>query len=122
MTLRSLFLIIFLFVTSTAYAEIVFQTDFNASPDWQSKQTVSKDAGGFDISWSLSRADTCDEYCPPQGFASYRAAASTWGDDQMKDTFVLSAEGARGGSGKGITYNVEVTGEYGIWSGGSLDV
>ena len=108
---------------SPASAEILFQDNFDNSPDWQSNQTVSKSvSGGYDISFSMTRSDTCTTNCPPQGWTSYRAASSQWTDDRGKDTYILNSDGARGGSGKGITYNVEVTGNYGTWSGGSLDI
>jgi len=106
----------------SAVAEIIFQDNFDNSPDWQSNQTVNKGAGGYDIAWSNSRADECTTNCPPQGWTSYRAASSHWDDDRRKDTFILDAAGARGGTGKGITYNVEVSGHFGTWSGGSLDI
>ncbi len=108
---------------SPAFAEILFQDNFDNSPDWQSNQTVNKSqSGGYDISFGQTRFDTCTTNCPPQGWTSYRAASSHWTDDRRKDTYVLSSEGARGGSGKGITYNVEVSGTYGTWAGGSLDL
>ena len=109
---------------SPAFAKILFQDNFDNSPDWQSHQTVNKSVypDGYDISWGQSRADKCTTLCPPQGWTSYRAASSHWTDDRRKDTYILSTEGARGGSGKGITYNVEVSGYFGTWSGGSLDI
>lgn len=108
---------------SPAFAEILFQDNFDNSPDWQSNQTVNKSvSGGYDISWTMTRSDTCTTNCPPQGWTSYRASSSLWTDDRGKDTYVLNSAGARGGSGKGITYNVEVSGDYGTWSGGSLDI
>jgi len=108
---------------SPAFAEILFQDNFDNSPDWQSKQTVNKSqSDGYDISFGQTRSDTCTTNCPPQGWTSYRTASSFWTDDRRKDTYVLSSEGARGGSGKGITYNVEVSGSFGTWAGGSLDI
>ncbi len=104
-------------------AEIIFEDNFDNSPDWQSNQTVNKSqSGGYDISWTQTRSDICTTLCPPQGWTSYRAASSQWTDDRRKDTYILNSEGARGGTGKGITYNVEVSGDYGVWSGGSLDL
>jgi hypothetical protein len=118
-----LFTTIVLQNSSPVFAEILFQDNFDSSPDWQSQQTIHKSQpGGTDIAWGMTRSDNCTTYCPPQGWTSYRAASSYWIDDRRKDTYVLSSEGARGGSGKGITYNVEVTGDYGAWSGGSLDI
>lgn len=106
-----------------AYTEIIFQDNFDNSPDWQSQQTVNKSQpGGYDITWSITRSDTCTTHCPPQGWTSYRTSSSIWTDNRGKDTYVLSSEGARGGKGKGITYNVEVSGDYGTWTGGSLDI
>jgi hypothetical protein len=108
---------------SPASAEIIFQDNFDNSPDWQSNQTVHKSQqGGYDIGWGSTRADTCTTNCPPQGWTSYRAASSFWTDDRRKDTYVLNSEGARGNQGKGITFNAEVSGDYGTWAGGSLDL
>lgn len=108
---------------SLAFTEIIFQDNFNNSPDWQSNQTIKKSQpGGYDISWKNTRQDTCTSLCPPKGWTSYRTASSIWTDNRRKDTFLLNAEGARGGSGKGIVYNVEVSGTFGIWTGGSLDI
>ena len=110
-------------VTGNVKAEIIFEDNFDNSPDWQSQQTVNKSQpGGYDISWGMTRADICTTHCPPQGWTSYRTASSLWTDNRGKDTFILSSEGARGASGKGITYNVEVSGDYGTWTGGSLDI
>ena len=114
------FCTILLLSSSIATAQIIFQDNFDNSPDWQSQQTVSKtQPEGTDISWGMTRSDKCTTYCPPQGWTSYRTACSTWTDDRRKDTYILSEEGARGGSGKGITYNVEVAQN---WVGGSLDL
>ena len=108
---------------TSAFAEILFQDNFDNSPDWQSNQTVNKSQpGGYDINFGMTRADKCTTHCPPKGWTSYRAASSHWTDTRGKDTYILSSEGARGGKGKGITYNVEVSGDYGSWSGGSLDI
>lgn len=108
---------------SAARAEILFQDNFDNSPDWQSNQTVNKSAGGKDISWPTTNYKRCSPgYCPPPGWTSYRCASSTWTDDRGRDTYVISTAGARGGSGKGLTYNVESTGSYGAWAGGSLDL
>lgn len=109
--------------SSPAAAKILFQDNFDNSPDWQSNQTVNKSvAGGYDISWDITRSDKCTANCPPQGWTSYRAASSFWTDDRRKDTYILSSEGARGTQGKGITFNAEVSGNYGTWAGGSLDL
>ena len=112
---------------SPAFAEILFQDNFDNSPDWQSKQTVHKSQpDGYDIAFGMTRSDTCTTHCPPQGWTSYRAASSHFMDNRGKDTFLLNAEGARGGTGKGIVYNVESVGTlgstWGKWAGGSLDI
>lgn len=113
---------LFLFNTSPAFSEIIFQDNFDNSPDWSSQQTIKKSQpGGYDIAFPMTRADKCTTHCPPRGWSSYRTASSAWEDDRRKDTYILDSAGARGNSGKGISYNVEVTG--GIhWVGGSLDV
>ena len=114
------FCTILLLISSIATAKIIFQDNFDNSPDWQSQQTISKSQpGGRDINWGMTRSDKCTTHCPPKGWTSYRAASSIWTDDRRKDTYILSAEGARGGSGKGITYNVEVAQN---WAGGALDL
>lgn len=118
-----LLITVILFTNYTpAFSEILFQDNFDNSPDWRSNQTVNKGAGGHDISWGNSRADKCTTHCPPEGWTSYRAPSSHWKDDRRKDTFILDSTGARGDTGKGITYNIEVTGWFGTWSGGSLDL
>lgn len=99
-------------------AAIVFQDDFNSTPDWQSKQLNNGQNG---IGWDMSPTYTgaCTTYCPPQNWTAYRASQSWWLPN-LRDTFLISSEGARG-AGKGITYNVESTGVYGDWSGGGID-
>lgn len=102
---------------SSAFAGVIFQDNFDNSLDWQSQQHTIESR-----SWGNTRADICTEYCPPKGWTSYRAAPSFWKDDRRKDTFIVDNAGARGGSGKGLTYNVEVSGHFGTWAGGSLDL
>ena len=114
------FCTILLLISSIATAKIIFQDNFDNSPDWQSQQTVHKsEPEGHDINFGMTRSDRCTTFCPPQGWTSYRTASSHWADDRRKDTYILSTEGARGSSGKGITYNVEVRQN---WVGGSLDL
>ena len=113
----STFLLLIFFATQ-AFAEIIFQDNFENSPDWQSQQTVSKPAGGLDVT---SLRNTCTKYCPPQYWTGYTAASSLWSDNRRLDTFILDSTGARGGSGKGITYNVENGTDVGAgWTGGRL--
>lgn len=116
-------LIVFI-LSSPATAAVIFEDNFNTSPDWQSNQTISKSMPtGVDIGWPSTYFKTCGtNRCPPQGWTSYRAASSQWTDDRRRDTYILNSAGARGGSGKGITFNIESRGEYGLWAGGSLDL
>lgn len=118
-----LFLLVYAIISVTsATSQVIFQDNFNSSSDWQSQQTIHKSAGGTDISFSHTFRDRCTKFCPPDGWTSYRAPSSQWTDNRGQDTFLLDATGARGGKGKGITYNVESTDDYGLWAGGSLDI
>lgn len=105
-------------------AEVIFQDNFDNSPDWQSNQTISKSQpSGEDISWVHTRMDKCSTFCGPKNWTGYRAASSLWSDDRRKDTYVINAQGARGGTGKGITYNVENGMDVGAgWTGGGLNL
>ncbi len=88
-----------------SYGEILFEDNFDNSPDWQSQQTVHKSQpGGKDIAWPETWIDyPCTQYCPPQGWTFYDAASSNWTDDRRNDTYILDFTGARGGYGTGIT-------------------
>ena len=101
---------------------ILFQDNFDESPDWQSQQTVAKSVGGQDRAWPATYRGNCTTTCPPQGWTAYRTSASHFTDTPGLDTYVLSSAGARGGSGKGVTLNVESTTGYGDWAGESLDL
>ncbi len=121
------FLFTFNSVLLSANGEILFEDNFDSSPEWQSKQTVHKSIpGGFDIGWSYTRSDKCTTYCPPKGWTSYRAPSSLFTDHPGKDTYIINKDGARGGAGQGLTYNIESVGTpgetWGEWTGGSLDV
>ncbi|AKM78034.1 TPA: hypothetical protein DDZ49_03600 [Candidatus Wolfebacteria bacterium] len=113
---------IFFAVPNSSQATIIFEDNFDDSPDWQSQQTVAKSVGGNDRAWPATYVDACSSACPPQRWTAYRASASYFTDTPGNDTYVLNTDGARGGSGKGITLNVESTGSYGDWAGGSLDL
>ena len=121
--LTGLLLFIIMF-PNFAYSAVLFEDNFDSSPDWQSNQTISKSVPpGEDKGWPNTYKNNCQPgYCPPDKWTSYRTASSKWTDDRRRDTFVLNSEGARGGSGKGVTLNVESTGDYGTWAGGSLDL
>lgn len=105
-----------------ASAAILFEDNFDNSPDWQSQQTIAKSVGGTDRAWPATFTGVCTTTCPPQNWTAYRASASYFTDTPGNDTYVLNFTGARGGSGKGITLNVESSGSYGNWAGGSLDL
>ena len=122
---RLLLPLVALFVAATmVHGAVLFEDNFDSSPDWQSNQTVSKTVGGTDIAVVDDPSDGCSDnnpdvmgsYCPPKGWHGYYAAASHW-SDRGEDTYVLSSEGAYGGSGKGMTLNHE---SWGYWSGGRL--
>ncbi|MFH0925314.1 MAG: Ig-like domain-containing protein [bacterium] len=107
-----------------AFGEIIFQDNFDNSPDWQSQQTISKsETGGYDINLNRTYEKVCSDtgLCPPQGWTAYRAASSHYSDDRGHDTFILDENGARGPGGKGISYWIEGAGGDGGWSGGSLN-
>ena len=107
----------FIFLCSNAYAAVLFEDNFDSSPDWQSNQTTSKDNGGEDIAVVDDPSDGCiGDRCPPSGWYGYYVAASYWAD-RGEDTYLLSSEGAYGGTGKGLTYNHE---SVGTWAGGRL--
>ncbi|OFZ19583.1 MAG: hypothetical protein A2X94_14140 [Bdellovibrionales bacterium GWB1_55_8] len=108
---------------------IIFSDNFESSPDWHSQQTVHKSVGGVDRAWPATYSRACTTTCPPEGWTAYRAAASYFTDTPGLETFTLGAQGHRssgpgstGATGKGITRNVESSGAYGSWEGGSLDV
>jgi hypothetical protein len=123
LVLKALISIVFLFsLFTTAYCGVIFEDNFDDQPDWQSQQTVHKSVGGSDIAFAATYFETCSTYCPPGGWTSYRAPSSQWTDDRRRDTFIIDSTAARGGSGKGVTYNIESTNDYGEWSGGSLDL
>lgn len=117
-----LFLATFFLLPRLASATVLFEDNFDTSPDWYSQQTVHKSVGGTDRAWPNTYANACTATCPPQGWTAYRTSASHFTDTPGNDTYILNAAGARGGSGKGITLNVESTSAYGDWAGGSLDV
>ena len=88
---------------------VIFEDNFDDSPNWQSLQTVHKSMpGGDDKGWPNIWKDYTGtiKYNPPQNWTSFRCASSHWKDDRRRDTYLLNSEGARGGSGKGITYNI----------------
>lgn len=101
-----------------ASAAILFEDDFDDSPDWQSVESFSPTANaGWPNTWKDKPGGATQP--PPQGWTSYRAAIPRWAHEP---TFVLGEQGARG-AGKGMTYAVEAVGYGGgSYSGGGLDV
>ena len=109
---------IFLTLPNFSQAAIIFEDNFDASTDWQSQQLT---LGGGGIVWGTpTYSGSCSGYCPPQNWTSYRASQSLWTPND-RDTYLIDSTGARGVNGKGLTYNVESTGEWGTWSGGGID-
>ncbi len=91
------------------FSGVLFEDNFDAQPDWGSKQSTS------DISWPSTYSGTCTTYCPPQGWTAYRAVRTLFAADTL-DTYVIDSAGAYGGSGKGVTYNIESTGGTPDWT------
>lgn len=108
--------VVFVLSPSSSKASVVFQDNFDATPDWASQQRTVGGLGWGEPTFS----GTCSTYCPPLNWTAYRASQSWW-TPNLRDTYLINSEGARGGSGKGMTYNIESTGVYGDWSGGGID-
>ena len=113
------FLAVFLMLPNFSQAAIVFEDNFDASPDWQSAESYPSANAIWPNTWKDKAGGPSQP--PPQNWTSYRAAIPRWLHDS---TFILGSEGARDGIGKGMTYNLDPPGCYGggCWVGGGLDL
>ncbi|AKM78037.1 MAG: Repeat-containing protein [Candidatus Wolfebacteria bacterium GW2011_GWE1_48_7] len=113
-----LFLGTFLMLPNSSQAAIIFEDNFDDTPNWQSQQLTF---GGGGIAWGTPTFQgTCIGYCPPQNWTSYRTSQSLW-TPNARDTYLIDSSGSRTVNGKGLTYNVESSGEWGTWAGGGID-
>ncbi|AKM78036.1 MAG: Fibronectin type III domain protein [Candidatus Wolfebacteria bacterium GW2011_GWE1_48_7] len=110
-----LFLAMFFLLPNFSQAAIIFEDNFNDSPDWQSAESNPGDnVDWFSSSWIRNPSGPPEP--PMQNWTSYRTEIPL-GNSVKR--YILSEEGKRGISGKGVTYNVESSG---TWSGGGLDL
>jgi len=98
-----LVLTVFLVWTGKASAKILYENNFDDLPDWSSPSLQN-----------ISGLSTTHAEAGTIGFTSYRAT-DTLGDP----LFAINSSNARGSSGKGLSVNVEVRGN---WAGGGLDL
>lgn len=102
-------IIFFVLLPLYVNAQILFEDNFDNQSDWHSKQ------GADSISWPSTYSGTCTTYCPPGGWTAYRVSRTLFSNDTL-DTYVIDSASAYGGSGKGLTYNIESTGGYNTWT------
>jgi len=88
---------------SQVQAKILYENNFDDLPDWSSPSLQN-----------ISGLSTTHAEAGTIGFTSYRAT-DTMGDP----LFAINSSNARGGSGKGLSVNVEVRDN---WAGGGLDL
>lgn len=99
-------------------AAIIFQDKFDNSPDWTSKQSIYPTNRIWPSTWAVEDGGMCTTYCPPKNWSTYRGVGSQLSNGAPgHDTYSVSSEGARGGSGRGFTYWHEVL--VGKWADGA---
>ncbi len=108
-----LFLAMFFLLPNFSQAAIIFEDNFNDSPDWQSAESYPSTNAGWPNTWKDKPGGPSQP--PPQNWTAYSAAIPRW---DRGPTWKLDAGGARN-SGKGITFAVEAVH---TWAGGGLDL
>ena len=108
--IRLLLFATILFAPLTSTAEVLFEDNFDNSPDWTSKQQTTDIA--WPSTWGVADGGSCTTYCPPQNWTTYRNSASHISTPPGEDTYQIGAEFARGGTGKGFGYYHEATGAW----------
>lgn len=110
-------LVAFLLLPGWASAAVVFEDNFDDSPDWRSMESGSAETGGgSNVAWPTTAV-------PPLHWTSYRASIPKYSNHAAVKTFVIDSSAHRGSTGKALTYNSEVDGGYcsSCWTGGGID-
>ncbi len=105
------------------FAQVVFNTGFEDVRDWTQPRPAKNATGyGWPATWSGYNNGN-PIYTPPQKtdgtflFDMFRVAPTLF-DSNVTSAFEIGDGTGRNGS-RGLVYNVEVSGTYGVWTGGN---
>lgn len=115
MTLRAIIILFVFFLSlNQANAAIIFEDNFNDSPDWQSAESFASSSGAaWPNTWKDKPGGPSQP--PPRNWTAYSAAIPKY---NRTPTWKIDAEGARN-QGKGLTFSMEAVND---WRGGGMDL